>query len=132
MKITKVYYSRLANLGNYSNERISMRADLDEGDSPEEVIEHLRGRVVPLCGENAQELDTKRYRLQDMVSELKRKLEDYQQKWDQAAEFLRAQGIKPDAPNFPQFTNLLPSATEDSRVIDGEIDEEDYEDEDEY
>lgn len=125
MQIKKVSYSALVNLGDYQNERIGMVADLEEGDSPEQVIEALRERTQPLKGASANALDTRRYKLQSEVRELERKLSDYQNRWNQAAEFLRAQGLKPDAPDFPPFGNLLNAAPEvDAEFVEDEYDED--------
>jgi hypothetical protein len=126
MKITKVYYSALANLGDYNNERIGMTAILEPDENPEQAVQQLRERVIPLCGPKLRELRDLKWELSSKIGELKQKLADYQRQWDSAAEFLRAQGIKPDAPNFPQFDKLLsPSPIqEESSVIEGEMDEE--------
>lgn len=41
------------------------------------------------------------------------------------AEFLRTQGIKPDAADMPPFNNLLPEVKEEqSSIVDGEIEED--------
>lgn len=131
-KITKVFYSALANLGDYQNERVGMYATLEEGETPEAAIEELKNRVAPLCGPKLQNLRSEKYRLESAIDELQRKLADYENQWNAAAEFLRAQGIKPDAPNFPTFNNLLPAANishEESGVVEGEYEEDDYEDE---
>lgn len=125
MKITKVSYSALANLGNYQNERIGMTAVLDDGESPEAAVEELRKRVTPLCNENLDKLQHQIWNYKDQIQDIERKLRDYELRWNEAAEFLRAQGIKPDAPNFPQFTNLLPAVSE--TVVEGEFEEEEEE-----
>ena len=133
MRIIKVSYSALANLGDYQNERVGMTAHLEEGESPEDAIKALKDRVTPLCGPRLQDLRNQQYQLERRVSELKDQLVDYERRWNDAAEFLRTQGIKPDAPNFPQFTNLLtPSITQqDSGVIEGEYDDSEGDEDDE-
>ncbi len=133
MKITKVFYSALSNLGNYQNERVGMYAVLDEGESPEEAIKQLKERVTPLCGSDLRKLRDEEWQLRGAIGDLEKKLKEYQQQWDIAAEFLRVQGIKPDAPNFPQLTKLLsPSVSHEvSEVVEAEYDEEEYDGEDE-
>lgn len=129
MQIIRVTYSALANLGDYSNERIGMIANLESGESPEEVIQQLKKRVTALCGPRFEKLRDQRWQLESEIDQLERKLRNYESQWNQAAEFLRAQGIKPDAPKFPQFTNLLPAiAEEQSSIVEAEYDDEDEED----
>ena len=43
------------------------------------------------------------------------------EQWNRTAEFLRTQGIKPDAVDMPPFTNLLPEVKAESQTVDGEI-----------
>lgn len=45
MKITTVTYAKLVNLGNYSNEKLSVTAEVSEDDAPDVVIDALRLRV---------------------------------------------------------------------------------------
>lgn len=42
MKPTAVTYSKVFNLGNYSNEKIEVAIELEEGDKPEEVLSKAR------------------------------------------------------------------------------------------
>ncbi|KJH69390.1 hypothetical protein [Aliterella atlantica] len=125
MQIKTVHYSALLNLGNYSNEKIGFTAQLSEGESVEQVIEQLREKVKQNGGTNAEELYQTMYRGRRELAELERKIKNATDQWNATAEFLRAQGIKPDTGNMPQFTNLLPEIKEeDSGVVDGEIEEE--------
>lgn len=130
MKIVKVSYSALANLGDYQNERVGMVAILDEGDSPEDVVLALKEKVTPLCDMRLGVYREEAYRLRASIEELRTKLAKYQDQWNQAAEFLRAQGIKPDAPNFPQFTNLLPSSNLQEEIATSEFIEDSDDDPD--
>jgi len=123
MKIIRVSYSGLSNLGDYSNERIDMTATVEEGELPEEVIKALKSRVTELLG-------TRYGHLQSQIEDLKYGLRNYQtkvekakQNWQQVQEFLKAQGLKPETVNFPNFNNLLAPAEESVEV--GEFDEED-------
>jgi hypothetical protein len=42
MKIEKVSYQKLFSIGNFLNERIGFEASIDEGESPEAVVKHLK------------------------------------------------------------------------------------------
>lgn len=50
-KITKIGYSQVFNLGDYENEKISVEAEIQEGDDPIQKIEELRVLTI-----NAHEL----------------------------------------------------------------------------
>ena len=122
MKIRTVQYLATMNLGNYSNEKIGFTADINEDDDVEQVVEALRQKVKDCALPNIEEVQSEIYKQRNELRRLKEKLEKARSEWDATAEFLRTQGIKADAANMPQFTNLLPAIT-DERVIDGEIDQ---------
>lgn len=127
LKIHKVQYSALFNTGNYSNERISMSATLDEGETPETVIEELKDRVTAIAGPDPQKvrqaLTDARYELEKVLT----RIEEAQKDWNTLADFLRAQGIKPEIGTAPVFKKLLPmSRANDSDVFIGEIEHTDY------
>lgn len=131
MKITRVTYSAVVNLGDYQNEQLGMTARLEDGEDPAQVIEELRAKIEPLKGSNANALDQKRYRLRDEVQTLERKLERLRLQWEQTAQFLKAQGIQTDPPTFPNFDNLLlPGNIE--VIAHNDEDEEEEEDEDDH
>ena len=46
MKVKEVVYSRLFNIGDYSNERIGFKAEIEDGENPEQVIGQLMERVL--------------------------------------------------------------------------------------
>jgi phosphotransacetylase len=121
MKIKTVEYSALINLGNYSNEKIGFTAELAEEETVEQVIESLRQKVRENGGPNADEMYNKLYESRQALKELERKIQKAAQQWNATAEFLRAQGIKPDAVDLPQFTHLLPEVKEEHTRVDGEI-----------
>lgn len=120
MKIKTVEYSALINLGNYSNEKIGFVAQLEEGETVEQVIERLRQKVRENAGGNADELYNKLYEGKQELRALETKINKARQTWEQTAEFLKAQGLRPDAPPIPAFANLLPEA-KDEHVVEGEI-----------
>ena len=126
MKITTVHYSALINLGDYNNEKIGLTAEVKEDESVEEVIAALKEKVKTIAGPNAEELYNSISERRRALNELERKLKKATEQWEATAEFLRAQGIKPDAPNIPDFTRLLPEIKEEySRVSEAEIVEAD-------
>lgn len=120
MKIKTVHYLATINLGNYSNEKIGFTADINESEDEKQVVESLRQKVREAALPNIEDVQSDIYKCQSELRSLKNKLERARSEWDKTAEFLRAQGIKTDATDMPQFTNLLP-AIADERVIDGEI-----------
>ncbi len=122
MEIKTVHYSALLNLGNYSNEKIGFTAQVNDGETVEQVIEQLREKVKQNGGTNAEELYETMWKGQRELADLEQKIRKATDQWNATAEFLRTQGIKPESPNMPQFTNLLPEVQEESSgVIDGEI-----------
>ena len=46
MRVKEVVYSRLFNIGDYSNERIGLKAELEDGEKAEEVIGQLMEKVL--------------------------------------------------------------------------------------
>lgn len=46
MRVKEVVYSRLFNSGDYSNERIGFKAELEDGENPEQVIGQLMERIL--------------------------------------------------------------------------------------
>jgi hypothetical protein len=126
MKIKTVHYSALINLGDYSNEKIGFTAEVEEDDSIDEIIESLKAKVEQVGGLNAQEFYSKQRDGRHALVELEREIKQATEQWNATSEFLRTQGIKPDTPVMPAFTNLLPEVKEErSGVIDGEIEETD-------
>ncbi len=120
MKIKTVQYLATINLGNYSNEKIRFTADINEDDDEKQVVEVLRQKVRDCALPNIEDVQRDIYKYQGDLRSLKKKLELATNQWNATAEFLITQGIKADAADMPQFTNLLP-AIADERVIDGEI-----------
>lgn len=124
MKIKTVHYLATINLGNYSNEKIGFTADINQDDDEKQVVEALRQKAKDCALPNIEDVQSSIYKCQGELRTIENKLEKARSEWNATAEFLRAQGIKVDAVDMPQFTNLLPSIS-DEQVIDGEIDPED-------
>lgn len=122
MKITRVGYSALFNLGNYNNERIELTAQLDENDDISSVVQDLRTRANSLALPNEQILMEQIQKRRHLLEELEKRIASRTEEWNAIADFLKAQGIKPDALNMPDFKKLLPQAySETSEVIEGEV-----------
>ncbi|HEY9610495.1 hypothetical protein [Allocoleopsis sp.] len=123
MQIKLVHAHFLISVGNYSNERIGFSVELDDGETPENVVPQLREKARRIVGQPADELYEEKYKLENTIRELEKRLKILREEWDKTAEFLKAQGIKPEASHMPQFSNLLSASKveEESTVIDGEL-----------
>lgn len=126
MKIKTIHYSALLNLGNYSNEKIGFTAEFEpELETVNDVIDSLREKVKEVGGKNADEFYSKQMEARHRLAELESKINRATRQWNATAEFLRTQGIKPEASDMPPFNNLLPEVKEEhSGVVDGEIEGE--------
>jgi hypothetical protein len=126
MKISKITYSALANLGNYENQRIELEATVSEDENWEEVLEKITLMVhQKLKNEDdyrnyCQKYDKAKTRLNDICE----KLELAYEQWEETSNFLVAQGLKPSVPAFPiPKQNLITGGIEE---IDAEIDQIPY------
>lgn len=122
MKIKTVHYLATINLGNYSNEKIGFAADVDDSETPEQVVEALRNKAQECALPNSENTYETIHKAQSELRDLERKLNKARSEWNATAEFLKAQGIKADAVNMPSFTNLLPGIAED-HVAEAEIED---------
>lgn len=125
MKITKITYSSLANLGNYENERIELEAELQEGDDYQRVLEELKIKVHQEL-KNEKDYHDYCYRYNEANRKLKdicEKLQKAYDQWEEASNFLIAQGIKPSVPSFPipQQNLIAPSVEEVTPTLDDVI-----------
>lgn len=126
MKIKAVHYSATINLDGYSSEKIGFTVHLEDGESSESVVEALRQKVRDCALPNLDKSLKRIHQLQRQTVEIENKLNNARKQWELTAEFLRTQGIKPDAVDMPQFTNLLPQVeSEYSEITEGEIEDED-------
>lgn len=123
MKINQIHAHFLISIGNYSNERIGFTVELGEGESPEQAVAELRQKAIAIVGKSADDLYQEQWKLDGQIKLLENRLDKLRSEWEATAEFLRAQGIKPDAPSMPQFERLLKAAkVEEETVIEGELD----------
>lgn len=118
MKTTHVEFSALFNLGDYNNEKLGFRCQLEEGDTVEAAVEHLRNKAVELSAGNgdAQRLYSSIYSEQRKLRDLETKVKAATEQWNQVANFLRAQGLNPDAPNLPSLPALSPGKPDEVEV----------------
>lgn len=123
MKVKQIHAHFLISIGSYSNERIGFTVELDEGETPEEVVPQLRQKAIALVGEPAERLYEKQYQAEQSCRAVEQRLAKLRKEWDATAEFLKAQGIRPDAPSMPQFSNLLQAAIEEETIVEGEFDD---------
>jgi hypothetical protein len=122
MEINQVHAHFLISIRHDSNERIGFSVTLDEGESVEEAVAELRTKAAEIVGRPAKELYEQKYAAERQCREIEIRLAKLRKKWDAMREFLKAQGIKADAPPMPQFNNLLNAAqVEEETVIEGEL-----------
>jgi hypothetical protein len=121
MQFTKVSYSGCFNLGDYQNEKIHLEVQINEDENPETIIEELRGRVRKMATPNVQDLFEQGRTVERRINELRRKCQQWENRWQSTVDFLKTQGINPNAPDMPAFDNLLPEADSEDVCI-GEID----------
>ncbi len=125
MEYKTIHYSALLNLGDYNNERIGFTVQVEKDEIPEKIVEKLREKVKQIGGANASKMYQSLRDNESRLYDLNRKIKRATQEWERVADFLRAQGIKPDAPNMPLISNLLPEVQqEQAAVVEGEIEEE--------
>lgn len=119
MKVTHVEFSALYNMGDYNNEKIGFRASLDEGDTPEAVVEALREKAIALNTAHegtVEELYKAFYNAKNDLRKINKQLAEATAEWNRVAEFLRAQGIKADAVDLKVFMPQLPPAEEEVEI----------------
>ena len=130
MKIKTLHAHFLISLGNYSNERVGFSVELDPDETIKEVVDQLREKAKLAVGASRHDLYEERNKLYREALQLQDKLDKLRKEWDATAQFLKAQGLNPDAPSMPQFTNLLSAIAVESEVVKTS-DDDDYDDYDE-
>ncbi|MEH1810903.1 MAG: hypothetical protein V7K26_00180 [Nostoc sp.] len=128
MRIKTFHAHFSLSLGNYNSERIGFAVELDDNETPEEVVITLRERAKNIVGKKAQDYYSDRDGLQNECRTLERKLQLLRNQWEATATFLKAQGLNPEAPSMPDFGLLLTAV----RVEAEAVAEEEYEEEEEY
>ena len=124
MKIKLVHAHFLISMGDYSNERVGFTAELEESDTVESAVAEMREKAIAAIGPKSEELYDRNRRLRTENRELEERMNKLRSEWEATAEFLRTQGIKPEAPSMPQFQRLLNAAKPESQSVEAEIIEE--------
>lgn len=98
----RVTYARLANTGNYENERIEVSAAISEGQNPLSVLNKLKEFVnSQLHSQNEYELlDRKFYKLRTEIKDHQEKIEQHKKLWLQVQQFWANQNLNTDQ-EFP-------------------------------
>jgi hypothetical protein len=112
MKITTATYGGTFATGHYQNQKLSLSAQLEDGDTPETVIAALKTKVAQLAGPTIADMHSEQHRLQRTLYTLRQKTAQAQQEWTQLTTFLTTQGLKPDLPAFPDLPLLLPASSD--------------------
>ena len=123
MKINKVTYSSLANLGNYENEKIELEAIVEEGDNWEECLNQIRNNVHEQLKneEQYEQYVSEYYKQRRKLEDISEKLHKAYDQWEETSNFLIAQGLKPNVPSFPiEKQNLITAAVEEveTEIVD--------------
>ncbi|MCC5603854.1 hypothetical protein [Nostoc favosum] len=124
MKVKLVHAHFLISIGDYSNERVGFTVELEEGETVQSVVDDLRQQAITAVGPKSEELYNQNRKLRFENRELEERMNKLRSEWEATAEFLRAQGIKPEAPSMPQFQRLLNAAKPESQSVTAEFVEE--------
>lgn len=96
MRVTTVEYSRLANLGNYEHQRVTLRADIDPHERAEDVLGALEDRCRAYLKqpsralERLNDLDARWRGFLERVAELRQCIARTLQPWVRADERARS------------------------------------------
>ena len=107
-------------VGQTRNDTVSFVAELEAGDVETEVAAQLKEKALACLEESLYSLGTKHRKLRNEIDELRRKCNRSKSNWERIQEFLKAQGIRPDAPDFPALVEKV----EGELVEEGEEAEE--------
>ena len=119
MKITEIEYGALVNKGNYENQKLSVRAKLEDWEDPTLSFQALRDYVLcqlqphPLSLSEYQDL---KYEAERELHKLHDQIKEAQEKWDELYTFLSAQGLKPKKRPSGKFTFSLPAFTDPDEI----------------
>lgn len=120
MKIRQVSYAALASLGNYENQRVELVAEIEEGDEWQDVLKDLETKVHSHLN-NYEKYDKYRQCFRQSKRDLEdilRELDKARQNWETVTNFMKAQGLKDNAEEFPALLQLAPAKKSDE-AIDG-------------
>lgn len=121
MQITKIHYEFCANLGNFSNEKVRMEAELSPEDDLDASMEGLKQQVHAVT-HSREEYDKMRgtfWKAKEDLSEMAKSVEAMRQKYNQTVEFMTKQGLKGEWDIFPIPDKPLLQGSD--QPIDGEL-----------
>ncbi|MEH2372529.1 hypothetical protein [Nostoc sp.] len=124
MKIKLVHAHFLLSTGDYNNERVGFTSELEEGDTVESAVAEMRQLAIVAIGPKSRELYDQNQRLRVESRQLEERMNRLRSEWEATAEFLKAQGLKPEAPSMPQFQRLLNAVKVESQEVTAEFVEE--------
>lgn len=112
-KYLEITYSALVTTRDYENERVEIRALLEDGEDLDNVIEDLKRDIYKHMNSKYDyyELQRQHGQMRTDVKKMKDSYDKMKATYQTAAEFMIAQGIKTDMADFPKPL-LLPSAEE--------------------
>jgi hypothetical protein len=129
MEIKRIHAHFLVSTGNCCNERVGFTVEMHEDETVEQVVAQLRETAIKIIGSDARTLYRRKQDCEAACDRLEHKLADLKRRWSATAEFLRAQGINPEAPEIPLFENLLAGVKPKEESVTAEFEEDFYEEE---
>lgn len=129
MKIKQVRYYYQHHLDSSHTEEVTLIAEVEADETYSQVLEKLREESRDSRGLSWWDVRDKISRAEEVLKGLEIRIADRSRQWNELAEFLKAQGIKEDAPNFPLLPALPPQAIE-GEILDDDDEDDEYDDED--
>ena len=131
MKIKEIHYHHEYYIGDRQHDKFTVIASLEENDSFEETVEKLRQMASKSLLPNKYDvLDTVREKQLELLK-LNQKIATETERWNEIANFMRTQGLNPEAKNFPFSPPALAPAVE-AEIVDDEDNDDDDDGDDDY
>lgn len=92
MKITKINYQAVKNLGNYESERLEASAEVEEGEDPIQAVGNLRAWV-----EERLQMREEVKNLEEEHRDLVAKVALVKARWEKVQQFFQKLGLSLDA-----------------------------------
>ena len=121
MNINTVHYESCFNLGEYENERLRIVAAVPEQATPEVVLKLLREKMIQLAYPEFQTLSSTTATLKRKLRKFEELIEKKTNEWNATANFLRTQGMNPNAPDAPLPTDRLIAGGAEAEPTDDTI-----------
>jgi len=123
-KVRQVQYTIEGNFHEYGvfRENFTFTLEISQQKTLRQAVDEIRQELANQFGSDYRREINKRIKLEEEIKELQSKIDEAKTKWESTQQFLAAQGIRTDTPDFPNFNNyLLPSSKE---TVDAEIEDE--------